>query len=321
MKSVGIAAILAMAVSSTAFGVSSVNLNFSGSQGGVGNTGFDGVYNLNPAGYSVGGGTLMLDTLGGDTFGQYGGPTDTGGADPDTAQNFFYSNIDPAASTEVDAKVVYNNLTSDFAGGGIWTGTDTDHYIRLGVYLNDTNVPSHTPDINIEVLRENQDLWGNNEQDNENPSNTPGVNAAEHGPGRDIESSQTTIGTTTADGTGPLTIYLRLIRTGNDATAYYSLDGTTYIPLASEPGDPAGPNSFDAVSIDASNLGVPGYPGSSVELPATYKVGAYAINGPGTVAGDGVDMFQSFSAVSVPEPASIGLAMLAAPMLFRRRKM
>jgi hypothetical protein len=308
-------AILTMAACSSAFGVSSVSLNFSGSQGGAGNTGFDGAYNLNPSGFSVGGGTLTINTLPGDTFGQYGGPTDSGGLDPDTAQNFFYSNIDPAASTEIDSKVVYNNLVSGFAGGGIWTGMDTDHYIREGVYINGT-------DINVEVLRENQDLWGNNEQNDENPTSGTVSNTGEHGPGRDIVSTQTTIGSTTGGTfTGPLTVYLRLIRTGNDASAFYSLNGTTYLPLSSDSGDPAGPTTFDAVSIDTSNLGVPGYPGSSVELPATYKVGAYAINGPSTVSGQGVDVFQSFSAVSVPEPMAVGLMMLAAPFVTRRKRM
>lgn len=305
-------AVLAVAVSSTAFGVTSVNLNFSGSQGGAGNTGFDGAYNLNAAGFSVGGGTLTINTLPGDTFGQYGGPTDPGGTDPDTAQNFFYSNIDALATTEVDAKVVYNNLLSNFAGGGIWTGMDTDHYIREGVYVNGGN-------INVEVLRENQDLWGNNEQSYQNGhdgSSASGGGAAEHGPGRDIESTQTTIA---AAGATPLTVYLRLIRTGNDATAYYSLNGTTYTALASDSGDPAGPTSFDAISIDASNLGVPGNTDSSVE-PGNYKVGAYAINGPVSPTGQSVDMFESFSAVSsVPEPASLGFIALAFPLLRRRK--
>ena len=72
----------------------------------------------------------------------WGRPLATGGnslvTDPDDAKNVFYSNldVDPNGGTVVEAKVTYADLNQNYHGGGIWMGTDEDHYIRLGVINN-----------------------------------------------------------------------------------------------------------------------------------------------------------------------------------------
>jgi hypothetical protein len=297
------AALTLAALSGTARAVTSVNLDFNGTGTTVGATGFDAAYNFDPTGVTLGGGTLQLKTLPGDTFGQYEG--NAGAPDPDTARNVFYSVIEPLGRTQVDARVSYTNLVSGFAGGGIWMGTDTDHYIRLGVFRNG-------PDINVEALRENQDLW---------PANTQvGSPALPGGPGNDITGIQNTIGSFPA--ATPFNVDLRIVRTGNTAEAFYSLNGgTTYTAVDRDPGTPGIQSVFDAVSFDSRNLGVPASSVSSVEAPGTYKVGVYAFNGPSDSAGQGTDAFDSFSAVSTPEPGAAVLATLAlaGPLATRRR--
>lgn len=269
---------------------------------------FSGVYNSNPAGYTTTGGFLTMQTLPGDTYGQYGGPTDPGGADPDTAQNVFYDPIDVTAGTQVDTKVTLSNLNSNFHGGGIWIGTDTDHFLRLGVIHNGNS-------INIEADRENQDLWTNNQQAYVGGVSTDG-GAAEHGPGHDILNDQATVASIpTGTQTTPLTVYLRIIRTGHNAAAYYSLDGSSYIQINADGGSTTSP-LFDAISTDATNLGVPGQP-SSVEPNPTFKVGVYAIGGGNTPA---TAAFDYFTANATPEPACLGLIALAGISMIRRRR-
>jgi len=116
-------------VAAQAQAVTSVNLDFNGSGNTLAATGFDGVYTLNSSGFSVGGGRLTMQTLNGDTFGQYE-------TDPDSAQNMFYSNIDAQGATTLEGRVRVSGLNSNFHGGGIWMGTDQDHYIRLGLFNN-----------------------------------------------------------------------------------------------------------------------------------------------------------------------------------------
>jgi hypothetical protein len=266
----------------------SVSLDFNGAGATVAATGFDGAYGFNATGAALGGGKLSLQTLPGDTFGNYGGPTDPGGVDPDGVQNFFYSAINPLAVTTVNSKVTVSGLNSNFHGGGIWMGVDTDHYIRLGVVNN-----SFAGGVVVEALRENQDLWGNNEQ-----------NGAAHGPGNDITGhNSAAIGVSPQ--VGSLDVYLRLVRTGHSAQAFYSLDNTTFTLVDGF--------TFDAISTDSTNLGVAGP--SSVE-DGIFKVGAYALGGGTTNA---TLAFDYLNAVSTPEPATLGSLALGGLLLRRRR--
>jgi len=266
----------------TARAVTSVNLPFSGSGNTLAATGFDGVYNLNGTGFNVGGGLLTTHTLDGDTFGQYEAT-----ADPDSAQNQFYSNIDPLATTTLEAKVHVTDLNSNFHGGGIWMGTDEDHYARLGVFHN--SFVAGGP-IAVELLRENQDRW---------------VGATPPGQGDDIVSNATALSTEQPQ-TTPIDIILRIVRNGNTVNGFYSLNGgTTFLPAGSFggfalPGDPQGLGS------------------NTIEPPVSYKVGIYAVGGGNP---QGTFAFDSLTAVSTPEPGSAMLIALGgAGMLIRRRR-
>lgn len=249
--------------------VSSVNLDFNGSGSTLADTGFDAVYGLDATGFSVGGGRLTVQTLPGDTFGDFEN-------DPDSARNMFYSNLDAFDQTTVEARVRVSGLNQNFHGGGIWMGTDQDHYIRLALFNN-----TFEGGVAVEALRENQDLW---------PGNTP------PGPGGDIigrviqniaPSPQVT----------PIDVVLRLVRTGSNAEAFASFDdGATFQQVGG-----AG-FSFDGI-VTGPGQGFGG--GTSIE--GGFKVGVYAVGGgtnPASFA------FDSFSATSVPEPASMGLLAL-----------
>jgi hypothetical protein len=266
----------------------SVSLDFNGSGNTLAATGFDGVYGLNTTGFNVAGGKLTMQTLAGDTYGNYGGPTDSGGVDPDGVQNFFYSAINPLPVTTVNAKVTVSGLNSNFHGGGIWMGVDTDHYLRLGVVNN-----TFAGGVVVEALRENQDLWGNNEQ-----------NGAAHGPGNDI-TGHNSAALGASPQVGSLDVYLRIVRTGHNAQAFYSLDNNTFTLVDNF--------TFDAISTDFTNLGVGGP--SSVE-DGIFKVGAYALGGGNTPASFSFDYL---NAVSNPEPATLASLALGGLLLRRRR--
>jgi hypothetical protein len=244
--------------------VSSVSLDFNGGAGGAGDTGFESVYNEDTTGYTLGGGKLTIETLPGDIFGRYEAVTD-----PDDAKNVFYSTLDtdPNGTTTVDAKVTYTGLNENYHGGGIWFGTDEDHYLRLGVINNNG--------IAVEALRENEDLW-------------PGAG----GPGNDIEGHGVGIGTSPLG--APLDVYLRLVREGNTAKAYYSLDGLVYNWVDN--------HTFDAIATSSAS-------GASVEAPGTFKVGAYAFGGGGRHGFAAFDSFSATSGAAIPEPGSIALLM------------
>jgi hypothetical protein len=259
-------------VSTAALAVSSVSYDFNGGAGGIGGTGFTNVYNQNPAGYTLGGGKLTMQTLPGDTFGQYETTSD-----PDSAQNVFYSIIDPLDQTTEQATVNVSGLNSNFHGGGIWMGTDEDHYVRLGVFHN-TFLSNPSGPIGIELLRENQDRWSG---------------ATPPGQGDDIVSNATGIGGTDPQ-TGSLDVMLKLVRTGNSVSGFYSLDnGATF--------QPAGTFSGLALPNDPQGLG------SNTIEENVWKVGVYAVGGGNPPANYA---FDSFSASSVPEPASLGVLML-----------
>jgi hypothetical protein len=279
----GVATLALAAMASSASAVSSVSYDFNGGGGGVGNTGFTSVYTEDTTGYTLGSGKLTIRTLPGDTFGNYEN-------DPDTAKNMFYSVLDPLSSTTVEARVNVSGLNVNFHGGGIWMGTDQDHYARLGVFHN--TFLGGGP-IGIELLRENQDRWGG---------------ATPPGQGDDIVSQGTGLGGTSPQST-PIDVILRLVRTGNSVTGTYSLNnGATFLP--------AGNFSGLALPGDPQGLG-----SNTIEPPGNFKVGVYAFGGPDGSA-PAVFAFDSFTATSVPEPASIASLLLlgAGTMLWRQRR-
>jgi hypothetical protein len=261
--------------------VTSVNLDFNGSGSTLLATGFDAAYNLNTAGFAVGGGRLTMQTLPGDTFGNYEN-------DPDSAQNFFYSAIEPLGQTTVEARVRVSGLNQNFHGGGIWMGLDTDHYIRLALFNN-----TFEGGVAVEALRENQDFW---------PGNTP------PGPGNDI-NARVIANIAPSPQVNPIDVVLRLVRTGNDAAAFASFDdGATFQQVGG-----AG-FTFDGV-VTGPGQGPNG--GPSIE-DGIFKVGVYALGGGTNLA---TFAFDSFSAVSVPEPAAaVATLALGLGACLRRRR-
>ena len=263
-------------------GGTSVNLTFDAPAGGVGGTGFEGVYSEIPSGYSLGGGRLTINTLPGDTFGDYEN-------DPDTADNMFFSVIQPLGQTTVEARVRVSNLNVNFHGGGIWLGVDQDHYIRLGIFHN-----TFEGGVAGEGLRENQDRW---------TGNIP------PGPGNDIVG-RVIPGLAPAPQTTPLDVVLRLVRDGDTAQGFISTDNGVTFQQVGGPGF-----TFDTI-VTGPGQGPNG--GPSIE-DGMFRVGVYAFGGP-----DGSTpaqfAFDSFSAVSVPEPASLGALALGTLLALRRRR-
>jgi hypothetical protein len=201
----------------------------------------------------------------------------------------FFSVIQPLGMTTVEARVTVRGLNANFHGGGIWMGTDQDHYIRLGIANN-----SGQGGVAAEALRENQDRW---------VGNTP------PGPGEDIVS-RFIPGLATSPQTTPLDVILRLVRTGDTAQAFVSTDNGANFQQVGGPGF-----TFDTV-VSGPGQGPNG--GPSIEEGGMFRVGVFAFGGP-----DGQTpatfSFDSFSAVSVPEPASLGLIGLTALLGLRRR--
>lgn len=246
-------------VTSASFGATSISLDFNGSGNTLAATGFEDVYTLDDTHFTVGDGALTITTQPGDIYGDYE-------HDPDSAKNMFYSVIDPQYKTVLDTKVTYNNLNHNYQGGGLWIGTDQDHYVRLGVVNVDTN-------IRTEFIRENVDLWNN-------------PDAGYNGPGGDIQN----IGgpnITASPLTEPLTVYLRIVREGRSATGYYSLDGTNYTLI----------HTWNDVATGPT----PDYP--HIPADATCKVGVYAFGSAGdpgdtNYRGDATAAFDYFMANS-----------------------
>jgi len=179
-----------LAATATISSAQSINLQFNGSGNTLAATGFDAVYNIDPTKFNVGGGKLSIMTQPGDTFGDYEN-------EPDSAKNMFYSNVaSPPTRTVIESKITITDLNADFHGGGLWMGTDQDHYLRLGVINN-----HFENGVDIEGLRENEDLWPNP------PAPRPG------GPGNDIQGVHHGLGITTPL-ENPLDIVLRIIRDG-----------------------------------------------------------------------------------------------------------
>ena len=244
------ALVSAAAAATPALAITSFSLDFNGSGSTLAATGFGGVYNLTPSGFSVHDGVLEMQTLPGDTFGQYGGPTDPGGTDPDTAKNMFYTEIEPLQRTVVEAHVNVSDLNANFHGGGIWMGTDSDHYVRLALFNN-----SFLGGVAVESLRQNQDFW---------PDNDP------PGPGNDIQS--VSVGDIAPARKAPIDVVFRLIRDGTGASTsgagasmFYSLDNGATFQRVGGPGF-----TYDGI-VTAPGQGPNG--GTSIEAPAHSKSG------------------------------------------------
>jgi hypothetical protein len=305
MKARFVSAMIVMACSSAALALpASIDLTLTDATPttSLAATGFDNAYNLDttdtanvhgttvPA-FSVGSGGLSIATLPGDTYGQYDTTT------PNSAVNFFYSGLDPDGATGTTIATVdmnIQNLNNNFHGGGIWMGMDENHYIRLGIINNGTS-------INAEAIRENMDLW----------SGAP----IDPGPGGDIVDQQIG-GLGTSPQTGSLNVILKIVRTGTLAQAFVSTNnGTSYQQLGG-----AGYN-FDNIDTLASQMNNPSTDAN--DTPPEFKVGVYALGGGSSNLGDALATFTNFSAVStpVPEPASLGLALLGLPMMLRRKRM
>lgn len=275
-------AVACLAATSALARPANVNLDFNGSGNTLAATGFDGAYNLNTSGFNVGGGRLSVTGLPGDTFGNYEN-------DPDSAQNFFYSNIDNLPSITAEATVRVSGLNSNFEGGGIWLGTDTDHYIRLALFNN-----TFEGGIAVEALRENEDRW---------------TGATPPGQGDDIVSR--VIQNVAASPQGPdINATLRLVRTGSNVQAFASINGGAFQQVG-------GPG-FTFVGF-----GSPGDPqgnGSNTQEAGGLKVGVYALGGNSPTTTDALFAFDSLTATATPEPASLGLVALAGGLMFRRRR-
>ena len=284
MRKLSIAAAMAVAsiATSGAFArPANVNLDFNGSGNTLAATGFEGAYNLNTSGFTVGGGRLTVTGLPGDTFGNYEN-------DPDSAQNFFYSSIDNLPSITVEANVRVSGLNSNFEGGGIWLGTDTDHYIRLALFNN-----TFEGGIAVEALRENEDRW---------------VNAVTPGPGEDIVG-RVIPNIASSPQAADINAVLRLVRSGSTVQAFASINGGAFQQV--------GGNGFTF-----TGFGSPGDPqgnGSNTQ-EGGLKVGVYALGGNSPTTTDALFAFDSLTAVATPEPASLGLVALAGGLMFRRRK-
>ncbi|CAN5674561.1 hypothetical protein BH09PLA1_BH09PLA1_11960 [soil metagenome] len=241
----------ALAASASTALAQSITLDFNAPAGGAGNTGFDAAYGLDTNFFTLGGGRLSIQTSQGDTFGNY--ETDPG----DTAKNMFYSNVASVPTrTVLEAKVTVSDLNVNYHGGGLWFGTDTDHMVRFGV-INNSNVDvGQMPGVRLEGLRENEDLW---------PA------APVPGPGNDIQGVQSSLGITTPQ-ENPFDIILRLVRDGNGATMFFSLDnGATF----SRNPTPSTGFTFDNV-VTGPGQGFNN--GASIE--GGFKVGLYAFGGP-----------------------------------------
>ncbi|MBC8107493.1 MAG: hypothetical protein H7Z14_12950, partial [Anaerolineae bacterium] len=227
-----------------------INLQFNGSGNTLAATEFEAVYGLDTGNFNVGTGKLSINTQQGDTFGDYEN-------DPDSAKNMFYNNVAAVPTrTVLESKITVSNLNANFHGGGIWMGTDQDHYVRFGVINNSFQTP---PGATVEGLRENEDLW-------------PGVPLpTPPGPGNDIQGAQSPLSISTPQA-APFDIILRLIRDGNGATMFFSMDnGVTF----SRNPVPSTGFTFDNVVTGAGQ----GFNnGASIE--GGFKVGVYAFGGP-----------------------------------------
>jgi hypothetical protein len=266
---------------------STLNLNFASdpTSTDVPDTGFDAAYNPTPdpnpsnfnpttaSGFYIGanpnpsyGTNNMLNiwTDPGDIYGDYEDAVNS-------AQNVFYSNFATGSQTTVTANVILQNLNNNYHGGGIWLGTDENHYIRLGVIYNGGTA-------NIEMLRENEDLW------------QPQTNGqGQSGDGNDIADQQEVTPDTSAGSyLNAISVELQLILTGSTARAQYSLNGgATWLPVDA------------AVPYFA---GVATSPADGATVQGGFKVGVFGFGGGSTTTGEALASFTTFSASTVTLP-------------------
>ena len=267
MKKLLITGATSLLIVSLSMAQTSVNLDFNGSGSTLAATGFDNVINEAPSGYSVGGGKLSITTLPGDIYGDYDSPN---GA----AKNIFTSNLDTTDGTVVNSHVTVFGLNANFHGGGVIMMLDTDHYVRLGVINAGSN-------ILVEGIRENEDLW-----------------TVRGGPGGDIVGHQSAaLGASPQ--VGSLDIDLRLVRTGTNVDALYSLDGTNYTLVGSYADFRTTGGGFTTSS--QLKAGVYAFGGPDNQIPATFA-------------------FDSFHGQAVPEPATLAALGLGTAAMLRRRK-
>ncbi|HEY1684346.1 MAG TPA: dockerin type I repeat-containing protein [Tepidisphaeraceae bacterium] len=287
MRRKSIIPLLVLATAATAVALpTSLNINFANqpTSTDVPDTGFDAAYNPSPSsnpsnfnpttasGFFIGeipnasSNTLNIWTDPGDIYGDYEDATNS-------AHNVFYSNFATGSQTTVTANVTLTNLNNNYHGGGIWLGTDENHYIRLGVIYNGGTA-------NVEMLRENEDLW---------PPQTNGQ--GQSGDGNDIADQQEV----TPDTVGPAGTYLntinvelQLILTGSTARAQYSLDGgNSWLPVDSQ------------VPYFA---GLATSPADGATVQGGFKVGLFGFGGGSTTTGEALASFQTFNAQTVTLP-------------------
>jgi hypothetical protein len=278
-----VAAAVASLASIASAQVSSLNLDFNGSGGGFLNTGFDAAYNPDTTTFNLnfaGNGRLGILTAPGDIYGGYEN-------DPDNAKNMFYTNFNVGARAVAEVKVTALNINQNFHGGGVWMGTDQDHYIRLGIINN-----SFEGGVVIEALRENEDRWP---QDGTYP-NRPGFDIE----GRALNVNDLTTPTVGGAETGrDLTDgILRIVRDGNAVACYFSGDnGATFMRVGGEN------YSFNSMATDATTLRVDNRTAGNPNNPDTtsstveggMKVGVYAFGGG---ANGAVLQFDSLKAIT-----------------------
>ena len=162
--------------------------------------------------------------------------------------------------------MIVQNLNNNFHGGGIRLGTDENHYVRLGVIYNGGTA-------NIEMLRENEDLW---------PPQTNGQ--GQSGDGNDIADQQEVTPDTSA-GTflNAISVELQLILTGSTARAQYSLDGGgTWLPV-------------NAVVPYFAGLATSPADGATT-VQGGFKVGVFGFGGGSASVGEALVSFQNFAA-------------------------
>ena len=270
-RAVAGASILAALAAHAGAQVSSVNLQFDGTGNTIADTGFESGYNYDATGLALFEGTLVLRTLNGDTYGNYE-------TDPDTAKNMLYTNMAVGERTVVQARLKSININQNFHGGGIWVGTDQDHYLRLGIINN-----TFEGGVAVEALREQEDRWRNG-------------TAFPTRPGAEIESRYLDINASAP--AGNVAAILRIVRDQHAAASYVSLDdGATFTRIGGDS------YSFNSLATDATSLPIDNRTSATGENPTTasqtveggFKVGAYALGG-GT--DQAAIQFDSFTAIT-----------------------
>ena len=285
------AAVAVVAAASSAHAQTLVDLDFNGSGNTVAATGFDAAYNPDPSFFNVANGRLRLETSPGDVFGRFESFAPFGDPDID-ATNIFYSNVDADGPLTVQATLTARDFNTNFHQGGIWMGTDTDHYIRLMV--------GAFGDLDVEVLRENEDLWPGADLDGD--PNTPPENpdTGGSGPGGDIQIVGAGADIGPLPQTTPQDLTLRLTREGTTAKAFYALSASPSESDFVQIRNPdTGDGAFEFIALGPDNNGIDfsrfpdAVPGNSVE--GGFKAGVMAVGQQDDNPVPGVVSFDTFT--------------------------